>query len=266
MEQEKCTWKRREGILQSQNGGRVFLLLNIYTRIYRRLISFFRGVRVLMLLVLQSDDRPYDLRAVLAYKEIAAHCTHHRHWATSSKQRWPVLRSRVAEVKLISPTYQNWNIHKQLSNRYTPTYTLEDGLHAAERTPDVDSRLLYAPSCLTTPTMADAASVLTPPDSAVSPSASAASGIASFSAVLPPPRNHPLAPGSTKEIKLIHYLDDQLLRVYRRYEKRLPQGQRAGVAQDDAPGYENMEEVIADLDPLVDVVWITHTRKSTSLP
>ena len=66
---------------------------------------------------------------------------------------------------------------------------------------------------------------------------------------------------------MIHYLDDQLLRVFRRYEKRLPEEQRtASAVPDDAPGYENMEQVIADLDPLVDVVWISHTRESTILP
>lgn len=112
--------------------------------------------------------------------------------------------------------------------------------------------------------MVNPASVLTPPDSAASPSPSAASGVAHVSQSLPTPRKHPLAQGSTKEIHLIHYLDDQLLRVFRRYEKRLPEEQRtAPAAPDDAPGYENMDQVIADLDPLVDVVWVSHTREST---
>lgn len=115
--------------------------------------------------------------------------------------------------------------------------------------------------------MVDPADTLTPPDSAISPSPSTASGIANASRLLPTPRKHPLAQGSAKEINLIHYLDDQLLRVFRRYEKRLPEEQRtATAAPDDAPGYENMEQVIADLDPLVDVVWISHTRKSIRLP
>lgn len=114
--------------------------------------------------------------------------------------------------------------------------------------------------------MADSASILSPPASAASPSPSTGSGIANVSTALPTQRQNPLAQGSTKEINLIHYLDNQLLRVFRRYEKRLPEDQRTGVAHDDAPGYENMEEVIADLDPLVDVVWISHTRECIILP
>jgi hypothetical protein len=109
---------------------------------------------------------------------------------------------------------------------------------------------------------------MTPPASATSPSPSVASRTLNRSAALPTARKHPLAQGSVKEINLIHYLDDQLQRVFRRYEKRLPEEKRTaqGHARDDAPGYENMEEVIADLDPLVDVVWITHTRECTLLP
>jgi hypothetical protein len=103
--------------------------------------------------------------------------------------------------------------------------------------------------------------ILTPPASAASPSPSTASAVANASSTLPTPRQHPLPQGSTKEINLIHYLDNQLLRVVRRYEKRLPEEPKLGLAADDAPGYQNMEEVIADLDPLVDVVWISRTRE-----
>ena len=103
--------------------------------------------------------------------------------------------------------------------------------------------------------------MLTPPASAASPTPSTASVLARAPSALPTPRRHPLLQGSAKEIKLIHYLDSQLLRVVRRYEKRLPEEQRTGGALEDAPGYQSMDEVIADLDPLVDVVWISHTRK-----
>jgi hypothetical protein len=105
--------------------------------------------------------------------------------------------------------------------------------------------------------------MLTPPASAASPTPSFTSH-ASASDILPTARKHPLAQGSPKEIKLIHYLDGQLSRAYRRYEKRLPEEQQSDTtrqAQDDAPGYKNMDEVVADLDPLIDVVWISHTRE-----
>ena len=109
-----------------------------------------------------------------------------------------------------------------------------------------------------------AAFMLTPPTSAASPSPSAASALCQISRVLPTPRKHPLQSGSAKEVNLIHYLDDQLERVYRRHEKRLVPEQRTAAApskHDDAPGYESMEEVVQDLDPVVDIVWVSKTRK-----
>jgi hypothetical protein len=110
--------------------------------------------------------------------------------------------------------------------------------------------------------------LLTPPASAASPSPSTASTLTRISHNLPVQRKHALLAGSTKEIKLIHYLDDQLERVYRRYEKRLVAGQREPAPpskHDDAPGYESMDQVIEDLDPLIDVVWTTRTRKSSRI-
>ena len=112
--------------------------------------------------------------------------------------------------------------------------------------------------------MSNDRSLPTPPASAASPSSSIAFSTVTISVNLPVPRKHSLLPGSNKEIKLLGYLDDQLLRVVRRWEKRLPehkeQPDSSRSIRDDAPGYENMDEVIADLDPLVDVVWISHTR------
>lgn len=109
--------------------------------------------------------------------------------------------------------------------------------------------------------------LLTPPASAASPAVSTASTLARLPSTLPVPRKHPLPSGSTKQIKLIHYLDGRLDHVYRRHEKRVIPGQEASrnsPEQDDAPGYKNMEEVVEDLSPLIDVVWVSRTRKSCS--
>lgn len=110
----------------------------------------------------------------------------------------------------------------------------------------------------------DTEMLLTPPASAASPSPSTASGLTRASNNLPAQRRHPLIRGSAKEVHLIHYVDDALERVYRRYEKRLVEDQRSASTpskHDDAPGYVDMSEVVADLDGLVDIVWISRTRK-----
>ena len=80
-----------------------------------------------------------------------------------------------------------------------------------------------------------------------------------FRSILPTPRRHPLPPSSPKEISVIHYVDEALLRVYRRYGSRFTKPE---AARDDAPGYTNIEQVITDLDPLLNVVWVSNTRKS----
>lgn len=72
------------------------------------------------------------------------------------------------------------------------------------------------------------------------------------------PRVHPLRPGSQKEIALINYLDDKILRITRRYAKKFSNEPSDA---DDASGYTNYDEVVADIDSLVDVVWISGTRK-----
>jgi hypothetical protein len=93
----------------------------------------------------------------------------------------------------------------------------------------------------------------TPPASTASPTPSTAS--TQPSASLPVPRSHPLIPGSPKEISLINYLDNHILRITRRYAKKFSsEGSR-----DDTPGYTSYDEFFGDVDPLVDVVWISAT-------
>ncbi|OAP65001.1 hypothetical protein AYL99_00973 [Fonsecaea erecta] len=95
----------------------------------------------------------------------------------------------------------------------------------------------------------------TPPASAASPAPSTASSGTRTSS-LPTPRSHRLQPGSQKEIALINYLDDRILKVTRRYAKKFS---HEGLEKDDTPGYTTYDEFVADVDPLVDVVWISGT-------
>ncbi|KAJ9612999.1 hypothetical protein H2200_002940 [Cladophialophora chaetospira] len=95
----------------------------------------------------------------------------------------------------------------------------------------------------------------TPPASAASPTPSNTSW-SSRTSSLPTPRLHRLQPGSQKEIALIGYLDKQLLKITRRYAKRIGD---EGIQKDDTPGYTTYDEFVADADPLVDVAWISGT-------
>ena len=73
---------------------------------------------------------------------------------------------------------------------------------------------------------------------------------------LPIPRSHALAPGSAKETNLVNYIDDQILHINSRYAKSF-----AANAFDEGrdAGYTTFDQLVADVDPVVDVVWISAT-------
>ena len=99
-----------------------------------------------------------------------------------------------------------------------------------------------------------ASGLFSPIPSASSPPSSTAQG---GNGLLPPTRTHPLRPGSHKEIALINYVDDKMLRMTRRYAKKYNEHQ----PNDDAPGYTSFDQVVEDLSVLFEVVWISGTRK-----
>jgi len=99
---------------------------------------------------------------------------------------------------------------------------------------------------------------LSPPVSAASPAPSTAASFIGRHSDLPTPRTHPLRSGSQKEIALINYLDDKILRITRRYAKKFSSEM---LDQDDARGYTAYDEFVSDIDPLLDVVWVSGTRK-----
>jgi hypothetical protein len=101
--------------------------------------------------------------------------------------------------------------------------------------------------------------LISPPASAASPAPSNASAVPGLIA-LPLRRQHPLRAGSEKEIALINYLDGKMLRISRRYGKKFTDANE----NDDSPGYTGIDQVIADIDPLIDVAWISGTRKSNT--
>lgn len=84
---------------------------------------------------------------------------------------------------------------------------------------------------------------------------------------LPKQRSHPLRPGSLKESTLINHLDKTLLSINRRHAKKFSSryegGQtevEAGEREGSERGYESFAEVVGDVEPVVDLVWVSGTR------
>ena len=81
------------------------------------------------------------------------------------------------------------------------------------------------------------------------------------SSILPYTRSHPLKPGSSKESSFIDYVDRQFLEISRRYEKRYNDGLEEKEQLPKDHGYESFGEVAKDLESVVDVVWVSGTRR-----
>ena len=78
---------------------------------------------------------------------------------------------------------------------------------------------------------------------------------------LPRSRSIPLKPGSSKESNFILYIDQKLLEISRRYEKRFNVGFEGEPALTiDDLGYGSFDQVAKDLEYVVDVVWVSGTR------
>lgn len=85
---------------------------------------------------------------------------------------------------------------------------------------------------------------------------------------LPQTRVHPLKPGSAKESSVIYYLDDRLLAISRRYEKRIEEralNNEPSRAEDRSHGYRTFGQLAQEIEAVIDVVWVTASRK-TALP
>jgi hypothetical protein len=92
--------------------------------------------------------------------------------------------------------------------------------------------------------------ILSPPQSSVA---------SSVVGILPQPRGHPLKPGSTKESTFIRYLDDNILKIQRRFAKRGSDGE-GGNERLEATGYKSFSEPAKDIETLIDLIWLSGTR------
>lgn len=112
-----------------------------------------------------------------------------------------------------------------------------------------------------------------PPISSPTPSSTSSA----TPSTLPRQRSHPLRPGSLKESTLINHLDKTLLSINRRHAKKFssryenpPESESAGTTTESAAGpaaagqsergYESFSEVVGDVEPVVDLVWVSGTR------
>lgn len=89
-----------------------------------------------------------------------------------------------------------------------------------------------------------------------SPSPSAASTVTPGE--LPRPREHPLRPGSQKEIAFVSFVDSKMLNISRRYAKKFSSDPKSKLGP--GKGYDSFKEVVQDLEAIFDVVWVSGTR------
>ena len=100
-----------------------------------------------------------------------------------------------------------------------------------------------------------------------SPPASTATSASPAPPVLPRPRANPLKPGSPKESSFIDYVDNKLLGISRRYEKRYNADfEDEATSGIEGRGYENFGETAKDLEAVIDVVWVSGTRMKPQIP
>ena len=79
--------------------------------------------------------------------------------------------------------------------------------------------------------------------------------------MLPRSRANPLKPGSSKESSFIDYVDNKLLGISRRYEKRYNADfEDEATSGIEGRGYESFGEMVKDLEAVINVVWVSGTR------
>jgi len=97
----------------------------------------------------------------------------------------------------------------------------------------------------------------------LSPQASSHASTSAFTVALPHPRDHPLKAGGNKESTLIRVVDQNILKIQRRYAKRGEEVRKTETDPEtdpDAMGYRGFQEAAQDIEKLVDLIWISGTR------
>ena len=101
-----------------------------------------------------------------------------------------------------------------------------------------------------------------PPRDLPIPPSSPVDSVGKREPILPQPRVTPLKSGSQKQSSFIDYVDNKLLHISRRYEKRCnPDSVASDREMERVRGYTSFEEMAKDLEAITDMVWMSSTRK-----
>lgn len=68
-----------------------------------------------------------------------------------------------------------------------------------------------------------------------------------------------MKPGSGKETAVINYVDSHILAINRRHAKKFSSSFSG--EKDEDRGYERFREVVKDIEAVVDMLWVSGTRK-----
>ncbi len=80
---------------------------------------------------------------------------------------------------------------------------------------------------------------------------------------LPHPRAHALRPGSAKEDQLRNFVSTRMEHVTRRFLKKSGRASSPGPGDDgNLVGYASMTELCKDLDEVINIIWLSGTRRS----
>jgi hypothetical protein len=83
-----------------------------------------------------------------------------------------------------------------------------------------------------------------------------------ITAPLPKPRAHPLKFGGAKESAFIRHMDEGIQNIQRKIAKgSIANDQKDSGTSGNTRGYESFVEVGHDIDQLVDVTWVSGTRR-----
>jgi hypothetical protein len=99
--------------------------------------------------------------------------------------------------------------------------------------------------------------MLSPPRSSVASNSTA-------HAILPHSREHPLKSGGSKESSFIRFVDHGIQKIQRRFAKRGSEDADKD-EREDAKGYTSLPEFEKDVETLIDLIWISGTRRRTQL-
>lgn len=94
----------------------------------------------------------------------------------------------------------------------------------------------------------------------LSPPQSSTASVSTVHSTLPHAREHPLKSGGSKESSFIRFVDQGIQKIQRRFAKR-GSDEADKEQKEDVKGYASFPEFAKDTEALIDLVWVSGTRK-----